>query len=82
MTTSLMEQVQVVVADVLGTPVDRINEDTSQETLGDWDSLAHLNIVLSLESRFGVKFSPAEIEQIRSVRAIVELLESKPVTLA
>lgn len=81
MTTSLMEQVQVVVADVLGTPVDRINEDTSQETLGDWDSLAHLNIVLSLESRFGVKLSPAEIEQIRSVPAIVELLKSKPVSI-
>lgn len=75
--TGLSEQVRTVVADVLGLPVAEVGEDASQESLGGWDSLQHLNIALSLEAQFGVKLTPAEIESIRSVRLMVELLESK-----
>lgn len=75
--TGLSEQVRTVVADVLGLPVAQVGEDTSQESLGGWDSLQHLNIALSLEAQFGIQLAPAEIERIRSVRRMVELLESK-----
>lgn len=80
--SSLSQQVRTVVADVLGMPVSQVGEEASQETLGGWDSLQHLNIALSLESRFGVSLSPDEIEQIRSVGRMVELLESKAVSAA
>jgi acyl carrier protein len=77
MTTTLLDQARGLLADVLGTPADQIGDDASQETLAGWDSLYHLNIALSIETRFGVSLSPAEIESIRSLRAIVELLEAK-----
>lgn len=77
--SSLSQQVRTVVADVLGMPVNEVGEDASQATLGGWDSLQHLNIALSLEARFGLSLSPAEIEHIRSVPRMVELLESKTV---
>lgn len=75
--TGLSEQVRTVVADVLGLPVAQVGEEASQESLGGWDSLQHLNIALSLEAQFGIQLAPAEIERIRSVRRMVELLESK-----
>lgn len=77
MSTPLTDQVRAVVADVLELPLARVDEDASQDTLSTWDSLGHLNIALSLEARFDVKLSPAEIEQIRSIRAITDLLEAR-----
>ncbi|HOA72052.1 MAG TPA: acyl carrier protein [Phycisphaerae bacterium] len=77
MLTTLLDDARRVVADVLGLPAEQIGDDASQETLAGWDSLQHLNIALSIETRFGVSLSPAEIESMRSLRAIVELLEAK-----
>lgn len=74
---TLSEQVRTLVADVLGLSVAQVGEDATQETLGGWDSLGHLNIALSLEAQFAVKLSPAQIERIRSVRLIVDLLEGE-----
>jgi acyl carrier protein len=72
-----LDQVRTLVADVLGLSADTVGSESSQQTLPGWDSLQHLNIALSVESRFGLSLSPAEIERIRSVPAILQLLESK-----
>lgn len=41
-----------------------------------WDSLAHVNIVFSVESELGIEFSAEEIERLDSVEALVRLSES------
>lgn len=77
MNDNTLDQVRTLVADVLGLGADTVGPDSSQQTLPGWDSLQHLNIALSVESRFGLSLSPDEIERIRSVPAILQLLESK-----
>lgn len=77
MSDTTLNEVRTLVADVLGLPVASVGSEASQETLTGWDSLQHLNIALSVESRFGLTLDPAEIERIRSVPAILALLESK-----
>ena len=41
----------------------------------DWDSLAHLQIVLAVEDAFGVKFQTEEIPKLTSYTAIVKALD-------
>lgn len=53
-------------SDALGVEVDSINEDTSVDTINGWDSLKHLNLVLSLESEFDITFTEEETIQILS----------------
>lgn len=65
-----------VVSQVLGVPQESLTEDSSPETVDSWDSLNHLNLVMSLESEFGTTFTPEETVSISSVGAIRELLES------
>jgi len=59
-----------ILADTLGVDVGTLNEETSMENTAAWDSVAHLNLVLSLEQSFGQRFSPDEFMQMQSVAAI------------
>ena len=57
-----------------------MDEMTSHDIDG-WDSLAHLNLVIAMERRFGIKFTMAEITQLRddgrTVGHLIELVNSK-----
>lgn len=65
-----------ILADTLGVDVGSLNEETSMENMAAWDSVAHLNLVLSLEQTFGQKLSPEEFMQMRSVAEIRRILAS------
>jgi acyl carrier protein len=77
MTEPLLDRVRRVAADVLETSADKITLDSSPETIDTWDSVHHLNLVLALEQEFDLQFEPEEIDQMKDVRHIVEILESK-----
>jgi acyl carrier protein len=81
LTASTFEQVRSVASDIFGIPVDRITAESSPETIGNWDSMQHLNLVLAIEEKFGVQLDPEDIEQMKNigaVAALVEKLQSAP----
>lgn len=58
---------------------DEIPNDILNLSMGDlqsWDSLGNFNLILAIETEFGVRFSMEQMAKIRSVKAIVEALES------
>jgi acyl carrier protein len=73
--------VHSIASDIFGIPVDRITPESSPETIGNWDSMQHLNLVLAIEEKFGVQLDPEDIEQMKNigaVAALVEKLQSAP----
>ncbi|NLS05968.1 acyl carrier protein [Rhizobium sp. P32RR-XVIII] len=48
----------------------------------DWDSANHINIIVSAEMRFKIKFNSAEIERLKNVGDLVELTQKKLVSKA
>ena len=81
MTASTFERVQSVASDIFGIPVARITAESSPETIENWDSMQHLNLVLAIEEKFGVQLDPEDIEQMKNigaVAALVEKLQSAP----
>jgi len=77
MTEPILERVRRIAADLLDIPFDQIPPAASLETIENWDSLNHLNLVLGLEGEFGVQFSPEEIGKIQSVENIALLVHDK-----
>jgi acyl carrier protein len=77
MTEPLLDRIRRVAADVLETSVDKITLDSSPETIDTWDSVHHLNLVLALEQEFDLQFEPEEIDQMKDVRHVLEILGSK-----
>lgn len=76
------DEVRRIMAEVLETPEDSIASDASMQTLGAWDSIHHLQLILALESGLDVSFSPDETVEITSLPAIRDALRNHGVEVA
>jgi acyl carrier protein len=77
MSAQLLDRVRTIAADVLEVPVAKITPVTSPENLDTWDSVNHLNLVLALEQEFSLQFEPEEIDQMKDIQHILDILGSK-----
>lgn len=80
MRESIMEQLrseaEQVFREVFGDSRFTLREDMRVEDVPGWDSLAHLNLVIAMEKRFGIRFANAEISRMReNGQTIGDLLE-------
>jgi acyl carrier protein len=76
-TEQIYPEIREIIADVLDQPDIQINADTAADDVEGWDSFNHINIVVAVEAHFGVKFHTAEIEEVRNVGELVELIAKK-----
>jgi acyl carrier protein len=77
--TQYLDRVRTVFADVFQIARDQVKPESSPDTIPNWDSLQHLNLVLALEQEFNIQFTPEEIEQLLSVELVAALLDEKRV---
>lgn len=66
-----------VISQIMNVPIDQLNDDSSPETIANWDSLKHMNLIMALEEKFAVAFSDEEIVDMLSVKSIVDILSKK-----
>lgn len=66
MNIDVERRVREVMADILQIDEASIGDGTSMDTVEQWDSANHINLVLALEEAFGVSFDVAEIEAMTS----------------
>ena len=70
----MKERIIKIISQVMGVPVERISGDSSPDTIEEWDSLKHMNLVLALEEEFGIQFTDEQIVEMLSVELIVEVM--------
>jgi acyl carrier protein len=70
-----------IMAGLFGLSPETLTLDSSMETVGQWDSLQHINVIVDVEQRFGIVLSPEEVVQLHSVRSIVEIVHAKLASL-
>jgi acyl carrier protein len=58
------------VAGVLGVSSDYINDETSMDTMQQWDSMKHLNLVLAIEEVFRVSLTEEQSLEMLSLPLI------------
>lgn len=73
----LDEKINGVLADVLGVPLAVITDDLAMRDVGAWDSLKHMELILSLEETFGLQLSFDEIVNMQNVGNIRQTLERR-----
>ena len=55
----------------------RVDRDTTANDIEEWDSLTHLNLVIALETAFGIKFGLGEMRRLRNVGEMIDLIDRK-----
>lgn len=76
-----MDSLYETLAAILAIPPETLSEESSPDTVGSWDSVNHLNVVMGIESEYEISLSPEDALAMRSVRAIRALLEERGVSL-
>ena len=73
----MKERVFKIFSQVMGIPREEISENSSPDTVESWDSVKHMNLILSLEEEFGMQFSDKEIMEMLSVELILLTISEK-----
>lgn len=69
--------IQEIFRDVLDSPTLTLSSATSASDVEGWDSLAHINLVVAIEKRYKIKFALAELQALKNIGDIVDLIERK-----
>jgi len=76
-----MDRIELKIQELMGTvfesPVDGITFESSQDNLDNWDSLKHLDLVISIEEEFDVEFPIEEIGNLVSFKLISVILKEQ-----
>jgi len=75
--TSTLEQVRLAMEDVFDLDDLRISPETTADDIEEWDSLSHIRLIVAIERRMKIKFSNAEVERLKNVGDLVELIDLK-----
>ena len=70
-----------IIGKILDVPAAEINDESSPETIENWDSFNSLMLADELESEFNVSFSLEEIVDSANVAAIKKHLKNHGVSL-
>jgi acyl carrier protein len=55
----------------------KLHDDLSAKDVPGWDSFNHVNLIISIEEEFGVRFSNDEVGGMQNVGNLKTLLASK-----
>lgn len=72
-----LAQLNEVFRDVFDDDEINVSRETSAKDIDEWDSLMHVNLVLAVESKFGVRFTSTEVAALKDVGDLNDLIEKK-----
>jgi len=61
----------IIMSEVFGVDVDKISVDSSSENIKNWDSLKHMNLIITLEEEFNITFEEDDIPEMQNVKKIL-----------
>lgn len=71
----LRERILKVMSLVFEVPIEMLNEESSSDTIGSWDSLKHLNLILALEEEFDIVIPDEEVGNLMNFKLIQIIVE-------
>lgn len=72
------DKIRNIMAGILRLPPERIGPDAAIGNVPNWDSTAHLRIMLAVEDAFGVELNEnqmVELTSLAKIRTVVEELQ-------
>lgn len=79
MRTALLALVTPTFREVFANDALVLTEQTKAADVEGWDSFAHINLIVALETEFKVSFTTPELGQMACVGDLLTLLENKGV---
>ena len=68
------EKIKQIMSQVFNIDAQEITEDSTQDTIGNWDSLRHMSLVMALEDEFRLELDENQIIEMMSFKLIINVL--------
>ena len=78
---SMREEIYVILNEIFRDNFDDdsivLSDETSSSDIEDWDSLEQINLVAAIQNKFKVRFSVDEVNSMKNVGEMVDLILKK-----
>ncbi|MCD8118255.1 MAG: acyl carrier protein [Lachnospiraceae bacterium] len=54
-----------------------VNDETTSADIEDWDSLEHINLIVAIEKKFGMKFNMGQVTTMKNVGEMADIILEK-----
>ena len=73
----IKDELQELFRDILDIDDLILVDTTSANDIDEWDSLAHINLVVAIEREFKVRFALGELLDLKTIGDMVQLISKK-----
>lgn len=63
--------------DLFGDDTINLRPEMTADDVEGWDSIKHINLVVAVEDHFGIKIQTAEIDRLKNVGDLEEIIAAK-----
>ncbi|NOY62759.1 MAG: acyl carrier protein [Gammaproteobacteria bacterium] len=71
------DEIKQVMAEVFALQTTDIADDIKMGSIIKWDSLNHLNLVITLQEKYNISFEPEEMSEMTSIAKIAQIILTK-----
>ncbi|MEA2163908.1 MAG: acyl carrier protein [Thermoanaerobaculia bacterium] len=75
--SDILQRLEPIFRDVLDEPSFVLTRESSPANVENWDSLAQISLITSIEKEFAFRFSVGEVQSLKTVGDMADLLERK-----
>ncbi len=73
----ILDSVTKLLRDIVDDDGVVLNDSTTAQDIPGWDSFNNINLMVAIEKTFGVRFKTHEIEGLRNVGELLDLVGQK-----
>ena len=70
-------RIKKVMGDIFNIDVNSINDKSSSDSIENWDSLKHVNLLVALEEEFDVEFDDVDLENLLNFQLIYTAIRER-----
>ena len=70
----VFEKLNQVLQDVFDDDEIQVDDNTTSGDIEDWDSLEHINLIVAVEKKFGMKFNMGEVTTMKNVGEMADII--------
>ena len=73
----IRDRLQNIFRDVFDDPAILLQDEMSAKDIEEWDSLTHIQLIVTTEQQFNIRFMTAEIAELKNVGEFLKLIKKK-----
>ncbi len=76
-TAEIDDKLTTIFRDIFDDDDITLRPEMTAADVAEWDSFNHINLIVATEAKFGIKFQTAEIESLKNVGHLEDLIAKK-----